>query len=72
MSRRDTNILHSLIVVGQWRMGLTYKGKIRHWLPREVVGAPFLEVLKAAWGPGQPDLVGDVPAHGRGLELGGL
>ena len=24
------------------------------------------------WGPGQPQLVGGNPAHGRGLELGGL
>ena len=24
------------------------------------------------WGPGQPDVVGGQPAHGRGLELDGL
>ena len=27
---------------------------------------------QAGWGLGRPDLVGDVPAHGRGLELDGL
>ena len=27
---------------------------------------------QVGWGPGQPDLVGGSPAHGRGLELDGL
>lgn len=39
-------------------------------LPREDVDAPSLEVFKAGWlGFGQLDLVEDVPAHGKGLEL---
>jgi len=28
--------------------------------------------LEVGWGPGQPDLVGGSPTHGRGLELSGL
>jgi len=27
---------------------------------------------QVGWGPGQPDLVGGSPAHGRGLRLGEL
>ena len=27
---------------------------------------------QVGWGPGQPELVGGSPAHGRGLELGDL
>ena len=27
---------------------------------------------QAGWGPGQPDLVGGVPAHGGGVELNDL
>ena len=50
---------------------------VKHWhrLPREVVDAPSLEAFKARLDgdlPVQPGLVVDSPAHGRGLELGGL
>ena len=40
---------------------------MRHWhrLPREVVDAPSLEVLKASCG--QPDLVAGNSAHGKGV-----
>ena len=39
----------------------------------ESCGAPSLEVQgQVGWGPGQPELVGDSPAHGRGLELGAV
>jgi len=42
-------------------------------LPREAVDALSLEVLKARMdGPWAAELVGDNPAHVRGLELGGL
>lgn len=36
---------------------------VRQWhrLHRDAVDAPFLEVLKARLGTGQPDLVGDSP-----------
>ena len=27
---------------------------------------------QVGWGPGQPDLMGDSPAYGRGLELDNL
>ena len=41
----------------------------RHRLPREAVAAPSLGGFKASWWSSeQPDLVEDVPAHGRGLE----
>lgn len=40
---------------------------------RHLWDVPSLEVLRATWwGFGQPDLVGRVPAHGRGLEPEGL
>ena len=48
---------------------------VRHWheLPRETAGAPSLEAQgQVGWGPGQPELVGGSPAHGRGLGLSGL
>ena len=49
---------------------------VKHWkkLPREVVDAPFLESVEgqAGWGLGQPDLMKDVPAHGKGVELDAL
>jgi len=42
-------------------------------LPREAAGAPSLDAQgQGGWGPGYPELVGGSPAHGRGLELGGL
>jgi len=42
---------------------------VRHQtrLPREAVAAPSLAMFKARLGLEQPDLVEDVPAHGRGL-----
>lgn len=44
---------------------------VRKWnsLPRELVGAPALAVLKIQVGQGheQSGLVGDVPAHGTGV-----
>jgi len=30
------------------------------------------ELKNIGWGPGQPDLVGGNPTHGRGLEFDGL
>jgi len=40
---------------------------------QRAVGAPSLEELEARLdGPGQPELVGGSPAHGRGSELRGL
>ncbi|KAK4832503.1 hypothetical protein QYF61_023568 [Mycteria americana] len=47
---------------------------VRHWnrLQPTVVDAPSLEVFKAGWGFGKPDLVEDVPAHGREVGLNGL
>jgi len=39
-------------------------------LPRGTVNAPYLEMFKAGqtgWGFRQPDLIEDVPAHGRGV-----
>lgn len=38
-------------------------------LCREAVGTPSLEALKAIldWGHGQPEQVGDSPAHGTGV-----
>lgn len=49
---------------------------VRHWqrLPREVVDTPFLEKCNAqgGWGPEQPDLIANVPAHGRGAGADGL
>ena len=47
----------------------------RHWnrFPRKAVDAPSLEVFKTRLdGALSPGLVGGVPAHGGGLELGGL
>ena len=42
-------------------------------LPREAVDAHSWSIQgQAGWGPGQPELVGGSPAHGRGLGLGGL
>ena len=46
---------------------------VKHWnrLPREVVAAPSLEVLKARLDGALSNLVPaveDVPAHGRGVE----
>lgn len=46
---------------------------VRYWqrLPR-IVGAPYLEVLKASLvgSSEQPDLMGSVPIYGRGVETG--
>ena len=36
------------------------------------VGKELLLNLEVRWGHGQPDLVGGIPVHGRGLELSGL
>ena len=51
---------------------LFYGEVVRRWnrFPREVVDAPSLEVFKGRsdWGFEQPDLVKDVPAHGRALD----
>jgi len=48
---------------------------VRHWhrLLREVVGVLSLEVFsQAGQSPEQPDVVTEVPAHGRAVGLGGL
>ena len=49
---------------------------VRHWtrLLREAVDAPSLEVFKVRLDRDfeQPDLVKDVPAHGRGVGLDDL
>ena len=49
------------------------QGAVRHWnrIPRGVVVAPFLEVLKAGLDGGMGPVDAD-PAHGRGLELDGF
>lgn len=44
---------------------------MRHWLSREVVDAPYLEMFKARLA-GQTDLVDGVAAHVRGLEFDNL
>ena len=43
-------------------------------MPREIVDAPSVETFKGQVGcsPGQPNLMGDNPAHGRDLELDDL
>jgi len=45
---------------------------VKHWnrLPREVVDGSVQG--QVGWSSEQPGLVEDVPAHGRGLELGDL
>ena len=49
---------------------------VRHWnrLPGEAEDTPFLEVFNVMLqvGLGQPDIVGGIPAYGRGLELDDL
>jgi len=44
---------------------------LKHWhrLPREVVDTPLPVVVQGqvGWSSEQPGLVGDVPAHGRGV-----
>jgi len=45
-------------------------GNLTYWhrLPRGAVDALSLEVFRPGWvGPGQPELVGGSPAHGRAL-----
>lgn len=49
-----------------------YVRVVRHWsrLLREAVDAPSLEVVKArldGWGLVLPDLVGGIPAYGKGV-----
>lgn len=41
---------------------------VRHWhrLPSELVAVPRVQA-QAGGSPGQPDLVGGNPAHGRGI-----
>jgi len=47
---------------------------VTHWnrLPKEVVDAPSLEMLKVRLDGEQPGLVEDVPAHCRGIGLDDL
>lgn len=39
-------------------------------LPRDIVDAPSLDVLKDGWSPVQPDVVGCDPASGRRFGTG--
>lgn len=41
-------------------------------LHSKAVGALSLGVFKVEWGPGEPDLVSDSPAHGMVIELDGI